>query len=836
MNRIGDVGSAALAVLFLDYPCYFRSRFDLHFLGHQVASRESVSLAFRLECSVTIASTCFAISRTPCPQTAIVMADFNPSPWSFQMSTSSRIVATQRLLLVPTLMSLVAVAVSAEPTPKVTPAPVVTPISNEVITVTATKQSADEHRLPASVTAVTEEKINQRGAHSLAELSQLSPNLTQFTDKPNGQLSVRGIGSGELPRFGGEENPTRGRHPAVVLYVDGAPVDAERGLAAFDDPLDVQQVEVLRGPQGTLYGRNALGGVVSILSRDPGAQAELDGRIFYGTDNELRASVAGGGPLANGLGLRLAGGYSRSDGSLKNVTTGDDKTASWDRLQARGKMLYQASDVLDLRFTVGGSRYQGSTDMWVPYDRREQRETVTNAPSDDTITGITTAFQADWHWDKATTLTAILGISQAKEDVAYDSDRSALDLGKTDGSNTATTGSLEVRLAHQDNGPLQWLTGVYAARDNLDYQTSTHFSADPIPTPLGNNPASAGTPYYLAIGQAENYHKESGTAATSAALFGEGTYSIDAHWALTLGLRVGYEASTLDWEQQQSGVASATFSAYSGDRSEVHVLPKAALAYHFDDERMIYGSVAEGYRAGGLNSNATSQTSAQLEYDPEYTWNYEIGLRSLWFERAVAFNLTGFYTDWRDQQVFTERAPNDVVETNAARSHVIGAEAELRYRSHNGVSLWANTGVIEAEYDERVGQEFISIGGGAYATTSVDYAGKQFAHIPNFTWALGGAYQYTSGVFTRADVHGHSATYVDDKNANRADAVALFDLRVGYADKWWSVALAGRNLTDETDVLTSITLPSDQIFTTTEPTYVRLAPSRSIGLEASAWW
>ena len=392
------------------------------------------------------------------------------------MSLSSRSVAAQRLLLVPTLMTLVAVAMSAEPTPKVTPAPAVTPASNEVITVTATKQSADEHRLPASVTAVTEEKIKERSAHSLAELWQLSPNLTQFTDKPNGQLSVRGIGSGELPRFGGEENPTRGRHPAVVLYVDGAPVDAERGLAAFDDPLDVQQVELLRGPQGTLYGRNALGGVVSVLSRDPGAQAELEGRMFYGTDNELRVSGAGGGPLANGLGLRLAGGYSRSDGSLKNVTTGDDKTASWDRLQARGKILYQASEELDLRLTVGGTRYEGSTDMWVPFARREQRETVTNAPSDDTITGITTALQADWHWDKATTLTTVVGVSQAKEEVAYDSDRSALDLGRTDGSNTATTGSLEVRLAHQDNGPLQWLTGVYAARDNLDYQTSTRFS------------------------------------------------------------------------------------------------------------------------------------------------------------------------------------------------------------------------------------------------------------------------------------------------------------------------------------------------------------------------
>ncbi|HEX3134315.1 MAG TPA: TonB-dependent receptor [Planctomycetota bacterium] len=742
------------------------------------------------------------------------------------MPSTVRTTSSLRLLPVPTLMVLASSMAFAEDK-----AP-----STEVIQVNATKQAEEQHRLPASVTPITREQLDQRGAHSLAEEWQLTPNVTQFTDKPNGALSVRGVGSSEQPRFGGEENPTRGRSPAVVLYVDGAPVDAERGLAAFDDPLDLERVELLRGPQGTLYGRNALGGVVALTSRDPGRQAELDGRAFYGTDNQLRASAAGGGPLGDIAGLRLAGGYSQSDGSLKNITTGDDQTAAWNRIQARGKILLHASDALDLRLTVGGSKYNGSTDVWVPFATRDDRETVTNAPHDDTVTGMTSALQADWYLDKATTLTAVLGVSQAKEEVEYDSDRSAFDLGRTKGSNDASTGSVEIRLAHQDEGPLEWLVGVFAARDRVKYDTNTQFSDTLIPTqqfgPL---------PYYLLIQQPEHYHKESENTGDSIALFAEGTWDMTEHWALTLGLRLGYESSDLDWHQQQhstfpnQAAPDGSFS-WSGDRDDTVVLPKAALAYHVDTDRMAYGSVTRGYRAGGLNSTATSLASAQLEYDPEYTWNYELGWRSLWAERAVAFNVTGFYIDWRDQQVFTERAPYDVVPTNASKSHVLGAEAELRWRSATGLSLWANGGIMQAEFDDRTGQEFQQTGQNTFVTNTVEYDGNRFAHIPEWTWALGSAYIHASGVFIRADFHGHSWTYADDKNEHQADGVALIDARIGYADKWWSVALAGLNLTDETDILTSITLPGDQIFTTSDTSYVRLAPGRTLGVEVSAWW
>jgi iron complex outermembrane receptor protein len=160
----------------------------------------------------------------------------------------------------------------------------------------------------------------------------------------------------------------------------------------------------------------------------------------------------------------------------------------------------------------------------------------------------------------------------------------------------------------------------------------------------------------------------------------------------------------------------------------------------------------------------------------------------------------------------------------------------VQWRPTTAIAVWGSGGLLQADYDERAGQEFQSDGLGGYNAVSVDYAGKRFAHIPTWTWALGAAYRHDSGVFARGDVHGHSWTYVDDKNQSRADAVLLIDARLGYATRRWSLAAVGRNLTDETDVLTSITLPGDFIYTVSDSTYVRLAPARSIGLEGQVWW
>jgi iron complex outermembrane receptor protein len=718
------------------------------------------------------------------------------------------------------LASTVAAAELAVPAPVTPPAPA----GDEVVTVSATKQSEELHRVPASIALFDDEAIRGRGAFGLTSLWPLTPNVVQASDRPNGHLIVRGIGSGEEPRTGGEENPTRGGHPAVGLYLDGLPVEATRGLAAFDDLLDVERVELLKGPQGTLYGRNAMGGMVDVRTRDPGLQGQIDGRVFYGSDNELRLSAAGGGPVAGGLGARLAVGYSRSDGSLGNATTGADDTANWERLQARGKVVWRASENLDLRLTVSGVRYEGSTDYWVPYADRESRTTRTNNPGEQELLGATAAVQADWYAGADDRLTVVAGVAKADDDVTYDGDRSAADAANIVGHNHTLTNSVEVRWTHTASDPLRWLAGVFAEDERVDYDADTTFS----------DQVALGFPYYQVIGFPQVIDKDSEAASRSAALFAEATWRIDPRWELTGGARLAFERTQFDWQQVMTNVPFGTFpnhivvpqvnEAHADDRDEMVVLPKAALAHHLDDDRTLYASVVRGYRAGGFNSNASSATSARIVYDPEFSWNYELGLRSRWFERCLAFDLTGFYIDRRDQQVLTNVSAFDVAWVNAARSHVVGGEAALAWRDPSGLGLWAAGGLQRSEFDQRTDQ-----------FSGFDYEGLEYAHVPEWTWNLGASYQHACGAFGRVDWHGHSWTWVDDRNTERADPVALLDARVGYARDWWMLALVGRNLTDETDVLNSIFLPGDTVLTT-DATYVRLGPPRSFGVEASARW
>ncbi len=727
---------------------------------------------------------------------------------------------------VPTLMALLSVTTGAEVVAP--PVSVPAPAGAEVVTVQATKQEQDLHRVPATVALFDAAAVTQPGTRQLSDLWPRTPNVTQFNDRPNGQISIRGIGSGEEPRTGGEENPTRGAHAAVGLYLDGLPVETTRGLAAFDDLLDVERVEVLKGPQGTLYGRNALGGVIDVRTRDPGLDAEVDGRVSYGTDNELRLGAAGGGPLVGGLGARLAVGYSRSDGSLTNATTGVDDTAAWERLQARGKLLWRAREDLDLRLTVSGVRYEGSTDYWVAYADRESRTTRSNNPGEQELTGVTAAVQADWHASADDRLTVAAGVAQADDAVSYDGDRSAADAANIVGFNHTLTSTLEARWTHAASDPLRWLVGVFGQDEGVDYNADTTFSDQIIPIP------PTPTPYYQIIGFPQMIDKDSEATSRSAALFAEATWRIDTQWELTGGVRVAFERTAFDWQQVNTNVPFGGVppqvifpqfvESHSDAQDEAAVLPKAALAYQVDDDRTLYASVVRGYRAGGFNTNASSGTSAAIVYDPEFSWNYELGLRSRWFERALSADLTGFYIDRRDQQVLTNLSAFDVAWTNAAKSHVIGGEVSVAWRDESGLGAWAGGGLQKTEFDERV-DEF----------SGFDYAGNEYANVPEWTWGIGASYRHGSGWFGGIDWHGHSWTWVDDRNTDRADAVALLDARLGFGQEHWSLALVGRNLTDKNEVLNSIFLPGDFLLTT-DTTYVRLTPPRSVGVEATARW
>ncbi|GDY12372.1 TonB-dependent receptor [Planctomycetota bacterium] len=697
------------------------------------------------------------------------------------------------------------------------------------LTVTATKVAADQSAVPATVTVVDAAELRSAGTRNLADLWPQLSNVSAFSDRPDGYLAIRGVGSGETPRTGGDENPTRGMHSGVALIIDGLPVEATRGLSVFSGFLDVERVEVLKGPQGTLYGRNALGGVVAMTSRDPGDRWNGEGRLSAGSERSVAVSAAAGGPLVEGVGGRLAAGWSRSDGDLKNRTTGDKDTAGWRQTQARGKVAWSASDDLDVRLTASAARGDGSTDHWVAFEQRKQRETQANNPGDRTTDGGGAVVQADWRSSPVDTVTVIAGGVTARDQVAYDGDRGPNDAANVDGVNRATTGSVELRWNHRGEA-VSWLAGAFAEDERTRYDTETRFSSiDP----------GFGLPYYALIGFPQQLSKQSDGDSRSAAVFGETTWQVGGGIALTAGLRLAWDYSAFTWRQTTTNTPLAPGGpVIPGDLTSDHAdadsrgefLPKAVIAWTPTEATMVYVSAVRGYRAGGFNTNASSPASARLGYGPESTWNYELGLRSRWLDRRLRLDLTGFYTDWTDKQVFTSRAPYDVVIENAARSHTAGAELTLAWHGHDGLSAWADGGLLDTRYDRRTGQ--VTRGG---TLSTVDYVGREFALAPRWTWAVGGAYQHASGAFVRVDGHGHGRAWIDDENTAETDTVALLDARIGFSAAQWSVALVGRNLTDATDVTDSIFIPGDTILTT-DTTYVRLAPARSIAIELEARW
>ena len=303
------------------------------------------------------------------------------------------------------------------------PAPAPQPAANDasnVIIIQATKRPEDLQQVPMSVTAYTSFDILDSTDTSLVDLWQHTANTTQMDDHRNGELSIRGIGYGPSTLFGGEEKPTRGWSP-IGFYLDGVSLKAQRGMSDFGDLYDIDTVELLRGPQGTLYGRGTLGGVVNVRTKDPTWTDELDGSISGGSYDTYRVTAAGGGPLSDTLAFRVALEKDGSSGYYDNITTGSRKTDSSNDFSARGKLLWKATPELSVKLTVQGSDLVDSTDEpGCRFRLIDQHQTVSANPGYDHGRGVVDALELDYQISRYTTGTIVLGYGIANDAVDYE--------------------------------------------------------------------------------------------------------------------------------------------------------------------------------------------------------------------------------------------------------------------------------------------------------------------------------------------------------------------------------------------------------------------------------
>ncbi|MFU8815726.1 MAG: TonB-dependent receptor [Pseudomonadales bacterium] len=610
-----------------------------------------------------------------------------------------------------------------------------------------------------SISVLSLEQQRSGTVNHLEEVLGWMPNVNFATGGSRARfVQIRGIG--ERGQFSEPLNPS------VGLVLDGVDLS---GIGVTATLFDVEQVEVLRGPQGTLYGANALGGLINVRSNDPSdvflSRLRLDGGNYgaYGVGLVLS------GPLADDLGYRLAVQQHRDDGFSKNRHLGRDDTNARDELTLRGKLNWTPRD--DLTWTVAA----GLVDIDNGYDvfsLDNDRTTLSDEPGWDRQETLYGSVGLSWNVNDAFSFAATLGLSASDSDYGYDEDwtfagfhpngYTSVDRYRRDRENR----SLDLRLLSEPGGRLfgdttDWVVGVYALDQTVDLQRSYTFIADDF---------------------------FSSFEVQRLALYGELEHSLDERTRVVLGLRAErHEAKYRDSEQVGF---DPTDRMYGG---------RLVLERDLAANAMAYASVTRGYKAGGFNISGTLDEDLR-EYAPEVLWNFEVGLKGSWLDGRLGARGALFSMQRDDVQVSTSivRVRDDGSAEfidligNAAEGTNRGIELEFDYLATDALTLFANLGLMDTEFDSFVNSR------------GEDMSGLDQAHAPGYQFFVGAEYRFAPDWYLRVESEGKDSFYfsnttrfVPERSDIRSDSYALWHASIGYQGARWGLKAWGRNLTNE---------------------------------------
>lgn len=636
----------------------------------------------------------------------------------------------------------------------------------EIMTVTAEKREENIQDVPVSITALSETQIEDSGITSIKDLSLQIPNfnIVSWGTRRCSYIYNRGIGA-------------TNNAPAVGFYVDDV---AHFEWGTFDIELfDIERIEVLRGPQGTLYGRNTLGGVVNIITRKPENYAEGTTSVTFGNYDRQDYRVALRSPvIKDKLFFGLSGVYSDRDGYTDNDFLGED-VDDRESINGRVHLRWLPTAPLDITLSANvekqddGAYPLGALDQvqknphHVSYDFEGKHE------SDLYGSSLRIGYEAPQF-----KLTSITGWQSWDNKDSADQDFTPADffISFVDEDHTQLT--QEIRLASPENaGSLKWLAGAYCFNEDSDRDQIIDFGVDAVAA--GFVPAQMKN---VSLAQFDN---------KGYALFGQVTYTIFDKLDLTAGLRYDYEKKKMDLNKfmEMGGMAiPGTEFEVSPEEDFSEWLPKFVAAYRWIPNLMTYASITRGYRSGGFNESFINPSD--ISFDPEYSWNYELGLKSSWLDNRLIMNTAAFYIDWKDQQVI-QLLPTGAETSfrNAGESHSQGFEVEMIARPTEGLDLIAGFGYTDAKFDE-------------YKDTiaGTDYKDNRTPLTPRYTYNLAAQYRHpltgSIDIFGRVDVNGVGKSYWNDANTLKQDPYELVNARLGFETDHFEVYLWAKNIFD----------------------------------------
>ncbi|MEM1196338.1 MAG: TonB-dependent receptor [Pseudomonadota bacterium] len=674
------------------------------------------------------------------------------------------------------------------------------PSPSDPILVIGTKRNKSIQQTYESVEVLTEDDLDKRAIYELRDILVRTPNVNPIFESLS-NFSIRGIGS-----RGARATSVVGRTSNV--YLDGAPLTAEGSVAAFN-LWDVAQVEVLRGPQSTIQGRNALAGAVVVQTADPEYEFGARVRALVAEDNTYQGSAMLTGPIvADQIAFRVAVDYREQDFNTLNTATGgrlDDNEA----LTVRGKLLFEPEAISDLRLELGvnynDSFSSGTNQRFVipAFNSPEAEDfdvfdrVVFNPLGEGVEDNENVRLYADVQYDLSPEFKLV-------SLVTYD-DTERL-LGGVLGTSVRTDEvfAIDSRVEFDFGNVRGWVGGYYYD-DSLSSQGNQEFDLNTLGITT-DPPGGILTITTNRVIETENY-----------AVYGDVTFDLAKNLSLNLAARYDWESSTdtgndgsitanvdpctatapflpqpractLLLPVSSGLVASADFDAF---------LPRASLAYSFDEDRSLAFTVARGYRAGGFNPG----NDVIGEFDPEFLTNYELAFRSQWLDRRLTFNANIFFADYDDIQVALPTPLGlgvDII--NAAEAEIYGAEFSLTYAVSPAIELFADLALLETEFvdfpfavDDPVDRNPLP-GEPGFA----NLAGNSFSNAPNTSATLGASYDDGS-FFGSVTANYSEGAFSDFPNleSDRTDSYILTNARLGYRFGRARISIFAENLFNE---------------------------------------
>jgi iron complex outermembrane receptor protein len=671
----------------------------------------------------------------------------------------------------------------------------------ERILVTAQKRTQNINEVPISISTMNSDAISQTGVRQLKDIAEFIPNLTisDGTDFTS-EVRIRGVGA---------NSRNIGFDTRVGVYLDG--VYLGQSPALNQELLDLERIEVLRGPQGTLFGKNTVAGAINLISKQPTDTLEGHVGAELGNLNAKQITASLNLPINDKLSTKFSFNKQTRDGYVTNLATGNDNINEQNATSYRAQARYDMSESFKANLSIDGMQsdrtsYTGEpiTDTFGRAPNAEAPEifqisSTTDPVEDRDIKGI--SLTLDWSLNNGHDVRSITAFRDSEISYSNDTDYSALDLIRISYSDAYEQTSQEFQYISPANSKLEYVAGLYLYTQ--DSETSRIVFASPISQQLfGTDPS--------------NPTRNAGDVETTTyAVFVNGDYELSDNLKLGFGVRLSTEDKKVDWITD--GTGSGAFRIATGSvndkRTDNHIAPTISLNYALNDELNTYLKYGNGYKSGGYNLDFVNASTLEdgIDYDKETVDNFEVGIKGSALDRNLSFSFAAFHAKYSDYQVnqFIDlgEGRTSISIRNAAEVETSGLEAEMTYVVTDELTLNFSAGLLDTE--------FVSFPGGGAGGT--DASGNQLPKAPEASFNLGLQYYYPIDAFgadllARLD-YAYSDSYFTDVNNVKSQTLStgvsvpfgsvssntLLNARLGLISHNgdWTVSLWARNLTDE---------------------------------------